>query len=802
MFSTLLRRVAAPLRSPGFLIPSLLVLAVGLGAATAAFSLVERTLWRQLPGVLEPGRLVSIEFHTAGGTVPVSQAVLDHLDSSARTLESLISYSSASLNLGLEGAPPRRVSSQLVTEGFFQGIGGAIALGRGFSAEEFESAGEPVAVISHSLWREVFQGREEALGQTITVNSHRARIVGVTVRGFSGLSVLERADLWLPVVQMPMAVPFIKRFDPAKRSFFTVFARLTEGAAPASASAEIESSAAMVAEAMGYEEVRPVVNADASRPPFLSEYLNALLKPTVAVLLLVLVAAAANLVSLFLARGLARRQQAAVRHALGASRLRLCGDAFLEALFVAALGGAAALAVAGSLFSVFDDMSLLDAVPGYDGFTISWRLLLAAIAVAALCGLAAGTASAWSATRNLGQCLKEGSYSMARPARVRSLLGAVQIASSFAVLVAGGGFYITFEKLLAIDLGMNLRGVYCFSVEPQLNRYDDAETRRLYRELEAGLNRRPEISGAALVQIPPFEGTRRPVRVRDAGDESAEWVSAFRNRASAGYFEGLGVAVEGRDFASVVHERVPEGPVGVVITRSLAGSVWPRGGGVGRRLETENGGEAIVRGIADDHRVHSIHRNTSMLYEALGQGFLPGRMSVVFRGPPSEHSAFELARDEVERRDPDLAVFGSGALQARLIERLSARRLLAFLSSILAAAAIVLSSAGLYGTLSWSVLQRRREFGIRLALGSKQSQIAALGLRYTAVLVAFGTAGGALIVWLAGQWIEARLYGASLFEPWAVVWAVVMVVLCSFGAAIVPVVRSLSVEPVSILRAE
>ncbi|HSR52200.1 MAG TPA: FtsX-like permease family protein [Acidobacteriota bacterium] len=779
------------------------MLAIGIGSGLSGFSLIERTFWRPLPGVSQPEGLVALEFQTSAGTVPVSYAAIEELVSGAQSLQTVFASSHAGVNLGLEKASSRRAVCQVVTAGYFQALGAAISLGRGFTAQESNRGGDPVAVISQGLWQEAYSGRDDVLGQPVYVNGHRLGIVGVVVAGFSGVSVLDETDIWLPAGQMPTAVPFVQVFDPQGRSFFTLYGRLAEGRSPSSAAAEVQALADRVEAIMGYDDLRVVLNEDAGRPAFVGEYLRSLLRPVTLVLALVLLAAVANLAALFLARGLARRQEYALRHALGASRRRLCAHALLESLAVALLGMVAALGVAAGLFALFDRAGLLEAVPGFDRFALSWPLLLAGGVATILCGLSAGAASAWSSTKALSQGLKESSYSLARPARARNLLTVVQIASAFALLVAAGGFHRSIERLLDIDLGMDLPGLYVFSIEPRLNGYDEERCRKLYGQVKTALEARPEVTGSALIDWPPFSATLRQVRVRAIDDEPGEWQNAFRKQVSSGYFAQVGVPlIEGRDFVPHLG-RETHGSGQVILTRSLAQQLWPEGGAAeGRTVEIEGGAALTVRAVAEDHRANSPFRTHPLLFEPLGQLPMPGRMSFVFRGPALAGEAEQLARREVESLEPNLAVFGAGALDARLAGSFSDRRLLAWLSALLAAAAMVLSCAGLFGTLSWSMLERRREFGIRLAIGSGRLSIASLGLRYVALLAAAGIAAGAALIWLAGQWLEARLYQVSTFEPEAVAIAVGIVLLCSLGAAAIPISRALSVDPADVLRAE
>lgn len=188
--------------------------------------------------------------------------------------------------------------------------------------------------------------------------------------------------------------------------------------------------------------------------------------------------------------------------------------AVLESLFVAALGLIAAAAPPWGIFAFFERMGLLTAVPGFDGFTLSPAALLSAVATAVACGLTTGVASEWSGTSRLAQSLNESSYSLSRPARLTTLLATVQVGVTFALLVAGGGFALTLQRVLAVDHGMDLVGLYAFSFQPERNRYAAKETRRLYREVLAGVNSRPQVSGAAWVQLAPFDGARRPLKVR------------------------------------------------------------------------------------------------------------------------------------------------------------------------------------------------------------------------------------------------------------------------------------------------
>lgn len=239
-----------------------------------------------------------------------------------------------------------------------------------------------------------------------------------------------------------------------------------------------------------------------------------------------------------------------------------------------------------------------------------------------------------------------------------------------------------------------------------------------------------------------------------------------------------------------------------MISRSLAQRFWPSGSSVGRVLEIQGGGEVVVSGVVDDHRVYSVARAHPLPYIPLGQGFLPGRLSVVFRSSLDASLAEKISREEIVLHDPNLAVFRAHGLEDRFQSLFSDRRLLTYLCAALAAAAVLLSSAGLYGTLSWSFLQRRREFAIRLAVGSGKSHVAALSLRFVFILLVVGLGIGLALVWVENEWISARLYRISILDYRALVIAVSVVFICAGALAIVSLRRALTVNPAEMLRGE
>jgi predicted permease len=812
-------------RAPGFAIVVVLTLAVGIGASTAVFSLVNGALLRPL-AFAEPDRLVALhEGAPALGfeRTPFSPPDLLDVQRDQRSFEAVGAYRNLPLELSGRGDAERIVGAK-ITANLFPLLGAEPALGRLFTPDE-DRPGNNLALISWELWQRRYAGSDAAIGESIELDRRPHTIIGVMPRSFGfpprgPTANGEPADVWTP---MAFTEPEVT--ERGSRFNHSVVARLEQDVTVTAAQADLDVLARRIA-----NEYPPVLrnNADALQltvRPLREEIAGAVRAPLLmlfAAIGLVLLVACANVANLLLSRAAAREREAGIRAALGASRSRLFQRLATEALLLTFSGGVLGVALARWVVGAVP-IAVARAVPGIEGAPLDVHVLAFAVGVATATGIVFGALPVLTGRRDFGMLRDAGGRATPwRQHRLQNGLVVTTVALAFVLLVGAGLFVRSFSALLAADPGFRSAGVLSVSLALPQNGYPTAvEVRGFHERALERVAAIPGVQSVAVATDLPLESyeTRMftPERARlesgTTGSTQLSWVHGP-------YFETLGIRlVAGRLF--LPEEQSERRPV-VIINEALANRLWPDGNAVGQRLKwgpreapgswltivgvvsDVAGGPAVSAGLPKDKPIRAYEPFRSFpdffLDNAVSGFGRDVRLAVRTYGDPS--SSIAPLRRELASLDPQLAIARIAPMDDLIGERIAPQRFTTALLATFGGGALLLVAIGLYGLLSFTVEQRRREIGVRVALGAEPRKLVRMmvgkGLKLVSVGVAFG---------LAGAVVETRLLGAFLSgvganDPITFVAVPLVLVGVALLAAGLPAHRAARLDPTRVLREE
>jgi putative ABC transport system permease protein len=803
-------------RTPGFTAVAVLTLALGIGANTAVFSLVRWVLIHPLP-YAEPERLYSVhEDNAQQGTRPASYPTFLDWRAQARVFDGL-AFIRGQTVIFRSAEGPEQVIAGYVSPDFFRVVGEAPRLGRGFLPDE-EQSGEPVAVISDELWRRRFGGEPSAVGRTMPVGDAVVRIVGVMPQGFA---YPPWATLWMPIA----ALPPVGRPALSERTLHTdsrVIGRLAQGVGLDRAQSEMNTIAARLATAY------PSANAGWSQVafwPLADELLGdaatrlLVLQATVAIVLLI---ACVNVVSLSLARGMARSRELALRAALGASRWRLVRQLLVESLVLALVGGVAGAVLAEWALTLLKT-SAPDVLPRLQEVTLDgWAMgFTAGLSILATVGV--GLLPALRVTRPdlLAGMNEAGGRAGAGPRRTRlySILVVGELALAMVLLVGAGLLIRSFDRLQQVALGFDPGGLLTLRVVPPSSQYDNPERLvELYRRLSEAVGALPGVRSVALTNHMPLTGASASTRIELEGrapDPQNESSALFRT-VSAEYFGTMRIPiVRGRALSAA---DLSHATGAVVVNQAFVRRYWPNLDPIGRRVSVFKSvqnradfgerADGVVVGVVGDVR------HFSQEDDLVPEVYLPYTrnpptwIQLVVRASGDPARLIPALRHKVLAVDPGLPVVGEGMWQGitTMDQFLAASRAPRTFNSVLlsgfAATALLLALVGLYGIVSYLVVQRAREIGVRVALGARPGDVVALvlgrSLRWCLWGVVLGTAGAFALT----RFIASLLFGVAPTDP-----ATFVVVALGLGsvtalASFLPARRAAGLDPMQTLRSE
>ena len=795
--------VRALAKSRGFTLAILLTLALGIGANTAIFSVVDAVLLRPLPyahgarlvHLLQPARGVGVD------NVSFSPLEVQDYRAMSRTLDAVVEYHSMQFVL-LGGAEPQRVQTGVVSANFFDAFGVRPLLGRTFLPSDDEQGAPAVLVLSYEYWQRAYRGDPQIVGKTFTMNDKVHQVVGILPRI---PQYPEENDVYMPTVACPFRNGKHWPNDRNARGL-SVFGRMRAGVTLEPTRADLTRIASQLhAE---HPESYPSAERFDTGAERLHDELSRRAKPTLIVLLstalFLLVIVCANVANLTLARLVRREREMAVRTALGATRLRLLQQLLMENVILALCGGALGVLVAGW------GMEALAAFAGRfttraSAVSLDGRVLLFALCVSLGTGVLLGCLPALPARANLVADLKDGAGSTSHRSRlrVRSALIVSQVAVSFALLIGAGLMLRSLLKLQRVDTGFDPENVLTARIDLNWSRYGDNDKIRAFaNRLLDWLQSQPGVLAVAFGGTVPLTGPDAftiPYQVEGVPLDGAARPQTELDIASPDYFRAMGIPlVAGRSFSAADQ---PPGARVVVVNQSFARHAFAGGNPLGRRLSGDGGKNwANIVGVAADVKQHGLEREPAdEVYSPIGfDVFRDLRLVIRSKVPPV--SLEREVRAAVRELDPDQPVTDVRTLEQVRADALASPRLTAILLGAFAAIALAITAAGIAGVMAYSVSQRTQEIGIRIALGAQREEVLGMVLRQGMALVAAGLALGFFGGLAISRAMTGIVFGIAASDP--VTWIAGAAMLAAVGAiaCLLPARRAADVDPVVALR--
>ena len=810
------------LQSPGFALTAILTLALGIGANTAVFSVMNTVLLKSLP-VEDPDRLVYLRTDhppNRTGTVDTNQTfsypVYDALRKQTGVLRDVIAYvplswSKVAVRIGTS---PEEAEGDMVSGDFFSGLGVAMARGHGFTPQD-ESQHAAVAVISFNYWTRRFARSPDVLGQTLYVNTVPTTIVGVAAQGFEGLEVGQSTDFWLPLQDRPELNAWGNALDDGRVYMHNptwwclrLIARLAPGVSKARALAQLQSTyvhAAYVGlgDPQAGEKLPVLSTMPAKNFPGYDEMYGKPLRILMAMVGLVLMIALANVAMLLLARNSTRRREFALRLALGAARKTLFRQLLTESALLVAAGGALAW-----LFAVWATRALGAWAQIESSLSPDRNVLLFTIAILVLASLLFGLAP-------LGVALSTRSATALRTAaatahadagstRTGRMLVALQMALCLVLLVGAGLLVRTLQNLENTSLGFSTDGLVVFDVKPAIQSLPQGIA--FYQRLLERLRRVPGVESATIMAERLGSGVSdnyawnvdgRPPDVPAGGDRTVR-----SNVIGPDFFRTLGVPVlEGREFA---RSDTAKSPRVAIINQEFAKKFMPNENPLGHTISPASMDFPMtIVGVVRDHKFRSITEDPiPMAWFMYAQIPQVSGMTVELRAHGNPSAILPAAQRAVQELDPNLPLIKPMTQRAQYDEGIAQQLMFARLAEFFGALAIVLVATGLYGTLAFRVNTRTAEIGVRMALGARRGQVVWLIVRDSLLLAAIGILVGAPLAFLIGRALGSALYGVKPLDGLSYGLAVIGVVAVALAASAVPARRAASVDPLQALRTE
>ncbi|MCW5981685.1 MAG: ABC transporter permease [Bryobacteraceae bacterium] len=799
------------LKSPGFTLVAVLTLAVGIAANTAVYSWIETALMRPLPGVAATDELVSFESTTPNGEFipncyPDYRDYRDHL----KLVSGLAMAAPTAFSVGEEDRA-ERVWGELTSGNYFAVLGVKPLRGRVFSPDEYGDnlGGYPVAVIGENLWNRLFQRDPAVLGRTIRVNRQQLTIVGIAPASFRGSMSGLSLELWVPVVMAAElnAMPEWMLRDRQSRILFGV-ARLTPGVTVEQAQAEADAVARELAKAnpntnkgIGAALV-PIARGHFGAQTTLRGPLTVLM----AVCGLVLLIVCANVANLLLARAASRRKEFALRLALGAGRLRIARQLFVESLILAAMA-----AIAGAPLAMWMSQSLGYLLPP-SGFpvaldvTMNGHVLAFTILLCVAASVASGLAPASHTVRaDLSSALNEGGRGGspgAQSQRLRSLLVVSEIALALVAIIGAGLFVRSFQQARRLDPGFDPRGVLVSRLYLSTAGYKVPERINFCARLRERLESQPGIDAVSYADYIPLgfaDGSWEDLKIEGYAPGPSENMKIYRTVVSPGYFDVMRIPLlEGRDFTELDDR---EARRVMIVNQRFVQRFFNGGNPIGRKVYGWGQWFTVV-GVVRDSKFYKPNEDQRPLFYVPFRQVYREDLGIAFyaRAKGDPNAALAAMRREVRGLDPNVGLYDAVPLAEYISASLFAQKLAASLLGALSAIAVVLAAVGLYSVMAYSITQRTQEIGIRVALGANPRRVLGFVLRQALVIVALGTLTGIAAAAAVTRMASALLVNVSPTDPLIFAGAAAFLAVVALLAACVPALRAARIDPNVALR--
>jgi len=813
---TLLKDIRYAFRSlikrPGFVAVAFITLALGIGANTAIFSLVNTVLLRSLP-VERPNEIVSVAVRGKDDTMMAFSHpnFIDFRDKN-EALSGLLIYRFVPLSLSQTGNN-QRVWGYEVSGNYFDVLGVKAIKGRTFLPEEDKAKlANPVIVVSYDSWQKRFGGDPGLVGKDVILNNHQFKVIGIAPEGFKGTEFVYSPELWVPASMMEWVEPGATWLDSRSSNNFFAVGRLKRGVNARQAEASLNLLALQLAKAYPNENEGQTIRV-VPTGFIIPELRGAVVSFTwilMASVALVLLVTCTNLAGLLLARATDRRREIAIRLAMGANRLRLIRQLLTESILLSLLGG-----VGGMLLAIWIIKMLLAFKPPIDfplalEVGIDWRVLIFSLAVSVITGAVFGLAPALQATRpSLLKSLKDNAaQGGAGRSRLRSGLVVAQIALSLVVLIAAGLVVRTLQQLQTMNPGFNTQNALMMSFDLGLQGYDQEHGEQFYRQLVERVQARPGVTSAAIGSYVPLSLNYNSNSIFVEGqpvERGANVPVAMTGSVGPRYFETMATSIlQGREFTDQDTSKTEAvAVVNETFVKRLMPAASSNTDALNHRFSFSAGGPFVrIVGVARDGKYFNIAEEPrSFVWVPMSQNYNSTGILVVRTGGAPE-SMIGTVRREVQGLDPNLPVFDVKTFSEHMRLSLFPAKVAATVLGVFGLVALLLSAIGIYGITSYAVAQRTREIGIRMALGAQLKDVLRLVLSQGVKLTIMGVAGGLLGAYLATRAIASVLYGVSATDPLTFILVSLMLVAVALLACYVPARKATKVDPLKALRYE
>jgi predicted permease len=825
-------------RTPAVTLIAILSLALGIGANTAIFSLIDTVLLKSLP-VQDPQRLVlltdpessGVGVGTSGGERGLlSYGEFEHVRDKQQVFATMFAAQSQSeaMPARVDGGAPENVHEKLVSGTYFETLGVAPLIGRVFSAADDRTPhGAPYAVLSHAFWERRFGSGAGVLGKRIDIGKASLTVIGVAPQGFFGETVGTAPDFWIPIMMQPDVQPgrdWLKdnETEVTRVMWLQVMGRLKPGTTLAQSQANVSLVWKQLLESYHVANLteqqrqnqlgqKLKLKAGGRGANSLSEDFGQPLVVLMALVGMVLLIACANIANLLLARAAGRQKEIAVRLVLGASRMQLGLQMMTESLLLAGAGGALGVAIAAAGTQLLVRLVGSGETVPLDVHT-DLRVLAFTAALALATGILFGLAPALRATRfDVAPALKENARGVTGGSRVTlgKLLVAAQIAVSLLLLIGAGLFVRTLRNLKSIDIGYARENLVVFEIDALTAGYKDEAAIQLYGRLLDDFRAIPGVRGATYSDNGIFSGSNCGTQLGVEGFTPAKGQRTGTNCEAIGpdYFSTLGVPiVRGRELTAA--DMTPASKV-CVINQAMVKDFFEGRDPIGKHIKDlypKSTAECEIVGVARDFRTDALRGNVRRHFyasAATGVGGIPSAARFEVRIVASPASVLPVIRRKIQEADRAIPIDE----QPRTVEELIDRRvhqqaLIAELSSFFGGLALVLAAIGLYGVLSYAVARRTNEIGIRMAVGAGRAAVAWMVLRETLVMLAAGAViGGTAAVWLS-KLVASQMYGVKGSDPLTIIAAAATLAVIAVFASLFPAMRAARVDPMTALRVE
>lgn len=828
------------LKNPGFTAVAVLTLALGIGANTGIFSILRQVLLQRL-AVQHPEQLVLLyspgprQGHVSSDenskpgeegaesfSYPMYTDLRDHND----VFSGLAAIDTTSANLTFRGQT-ERAQGNVVSGNYFDTLGVSAALGRTFEpADTATPGGNPVVMLSYAYWKNRFGGDPGILNQTVLVDNRSMTVVGVVQPGFDGIQPGFVPQVYIPITMVTVLSPRPVTLDNHKDFWIKLIGRLKPGMTSERAAAGL----APVYSALLRDEVplqsgwnesqksaflakKLILRDGAKGRPMLQQGTGPELLALMSLVGMVLLIACANVAGLLTARGAARRREIAIRIALGASRSRLIRKLLVESLLLSTLGALAGLALASWTSATLVRFAAENGIADGLSSGLSFPVLAFTTALAVLCGVLFGVVPSFRATRvEVVSTLKEqaGALSSAvSHTRLRQGLVVCQVALTLLLVTGAAGFARSLFNVQHINLGLRTAHVMQFSVAPVLNGYDQARSFAFFQQLEDRISALPGVLSLSGVQEPLLSNSDRGSNVTVEGEPPAEAGTrhVMRNAIGPGHFSNLGIPLlRGREFARADGTTSPKV---AIVNETFAKTFFPGGDALGKRMKFGGGAplDMEIVGVVKDSHHDDVKDDPKespkpFVYIPYLQETNLGALTYYVHSAGDQAALAGAVHKIVADLDSSLPVTKVRSFDDQVKRQLAGDWLVAVLAEIFGVLAALLAAIGIYGLLAYTVTQRTREIGVRMALGADVKTVGGMVLKDVAVLVGIGVVVGLPLAFGLGKLIDSMLYGVKTFAFFTVAGALVVIAFVALAAAFLPLRRAASVDPLVALRYE